>query len=78
MSPRLSVDGAQLWGDLSEEELNEAFGREFADGATVTVARATELQGSRLWQCVPLLQRAKSCLTALTEDLRAWARRWAC
>lgn len=46
----LSVDGEALWGDLSEDELTEAFGREFADGATVLVARADEVQGCHVWQ----------------------------
>lgn len=67
----LSVDGEALWGDLSEDELTEAFGREFADGATVLVARAEEVQGCHVWQPLglELSCRAVPLLAALREDL---------
>eukprot|EP00913_Durusdinium_trenchii_P009746 g9154.t2 len=66
----LSVDGEALWGDLSEDELNEVFGREFADGATVLTAKADAVDGCHVWQ--PLgtdLCRAAPLIAALREDL---------
>eukprot|EP00913_Durusdinium_trenchii_P004693 g4358.t1 len=70
----LEIDGVQLWGDLDEEQLNEAFGSRFADAARVRVAPADAVRSRPLWQPITiagpsLSLRCEALSTALCEDL---------
>ncbi|CAE7560921.1 pnk1 [Symbiodinium natans] len=70
----LEIDGVQLWGDLGEERLGEAFGSRFADGARLRVARADAVQGRPLWQplSIPgasLSSRCEGLRESLDHDL---------
>lgn len=70
----LAVDGEPLWGDLSEDQLNDVFGREFADGASVDVAPACEVEGSWLWQPLGSFPAGECRRRALREDLGIFGR----
>lgn len=71
----LEIDGVQLWGDLDEERLGDAFGSRFADGARIRVARADAVRGRPLWQplTIPgpsLASRCEALSSSLNEDFK--------
>lgn len=71
----LEIDGVQLWGDLDEDRLSDAFGSRFADGARIRVAPADAVRGRPLWQplTIPgpgLSLRCEAVSSSLREDLK--------
>eukprot|EP00435_Cladocopium_sp_Y103_P031378 s1968_g7.t3 len=71
----LEIDGVQLWGDLDEDRLSDAFGSRFADGARMRVAPADAVRGRPLWQplTIPgpgLSLRCEAVSNSLREDLK--------